>query len=474
MKTLVQRLLVAGLAAFSLSIPSCTKAAPSEKPASPREKPAAHRNVVLIVIDTLRYDRLGCYGSELGATPRIDAFAKNAVLFEHAYSHAPWTLPSTASLLTSLYPPQHGAGGWLPRFHRLPERVRTVAECFRDAGYATAEVVNVDFLTKSFGMTQGFEYVDFKAYPSNLQVRPARLTTATAAKWLRARGPEPFFLMVHYFDPHLVYAPPAEFRRKFAAEQDRESDKWVFGTRRQIIAYRRGKIKFKPETIRRAERLYDAEVAYTDQEVGRLLDLLGELGLGDSTVVALTADHGEEFLDHGGFEHGHTLYNELVHVPLIIRNGSAARRVAQVVAHVDVAPTLCALAGVKADPAFVGRDLRGLIDGGTLPDRPIVFEGNFWGKPLLGWLKGGYKLIRRADKTVELYSLEQDPRELNDLAHTNADLAARMTADMALAFKRMAAGPAASNPGVSLTHQEMERLKALGYAGGNDDDDDGG
>jgi len=470
MEMRIQTAFYACVGAFLLSAGGCGGAGGDGNKARGDDDKPARKNVLLIVLDTVRRDKLGCYGSELGATPRIDEFAERGAVFERAYSHAPWTLPATASLLTSQYPPQHGAGGSVPNFRRLPERARTAAECFRDAGYATAEVVNVDFLAGSFGMTQGFEHVDFKAYPSNVQVRPAAPTTDAAIEWLETRGERPFFLLVHYFDAHLVYAPPAEFRKKFADVRDREDDSWIFGTRRQIVGYRQGKVNFGERTIRRAERLYNGEIAYVDQEVGRLLDALGEMRLDGSTIVALTADHGEEFLDHGGFEHGHTLYDELVGVPLIIRDaaGGDGRRVKTRVGHVDVTPTLCELAGVTADPAFVGRSLVDLMNGVQTDERPIVLEGNFWGKSMRGWLSGAFKLIQRADLAIELYAINGDRRERNNLAESNAELVTRLTAEMELAFERMATGKGEE---ADLTHDELERLKSLGYAGGEDEGD---
>ncbi len=433
-----------------------------QPPAQPTPTP---RNVVLIIIDTLRADKLGCYGSQLGATPRIDELAASGVRFERAYSHAPWTLPACASILTSLYPPQHGAGGQVPNFRKLPDSARTVAECFQDAGFATAAIINVDFLTESFGMTQGFQEVDFKVYPTNIQVRPAEPTTDAALNWLESRGARPFFLMVHYFDPHLVYAPPPAYRRIFAAPQDRENASWVFGTRGQIIAYRKGTLQFDDDTIRRAERLYDGEVAYTDHQVGRLLDGLDRLGLTNSTIVALTADHGEEFLDHGGFEHGHTLYEELVHVPLIIRTGPSAggRTVPTVVGHVDLPPTLCQLGGVAPDPAFAGSSLVDLLDGMDQDDRPIIFQGNFWGPPLQGWLQGGYKLILHTDQAPQLFDLTADPSERSNRRELEPQRASQMTADLELAFKGMTAHLRGEESPAKLSPDELRRLEALGY-----------
>ncbi|MBN2563220.1 MAG: sulfatase [Phycisphaerae bacterium] len=424
-------------------------------------------NVLLIVIDTLRVDRLGCYGSDLGATPRIDQLASEGVRFERAYSHAPWTLPAFASILTSLYPPQHGAGGRVPDFRRLPGSVRTAAECFREAGFATAEVINVDFLGKSFGMTQGFDDVEFKAYPDNVQVRPAAKTTDAALAWLKSRRRQPFFMMVHYFDPHLVYAPPPPYRRRFAAAEDQHDTSWVFGTRRQIVAYRQGLVRFDEATIRRAEHLYNGEVAYTDHEVGRLLDGLDQLGLASSTITALTADHGEEFLDHGGFEHGHTLYEELVRVPLIIRDATRApaREVASVVGHVDLVPTLCDLAGVEPDPAFVGQSLVDLMNGETGENHPIAFEGNFWGRPLQGWLQGGYKLILSEARVPALFNLADDPGEKNDLTGVDPERVKQMLEDLELARKKMMIHMRGDGAPVELSPEEFRRLRSLGYTG---------
>jgi arylsulfatase A-like enzyme len=420
--------------------------------------------VLLIVVDTLRADRLGIHGSELGLTPRVDALAAESRRFERAYAHAPWTLPSFASLFTSLYPPQHGAGGRVPDFRGLREPIRTVAECFRDAGYATAAVVNVDFLTEKFGTMQGFAHVDFEVHPNNVETRVAEKTTDAALAWLRQPRAGPFFLLVHYFDPHLVYAPPASYRAKFAAPQDREDASWVFGTRQQIVQYRQGMIRFDEPTIRRAEQLYNGEVAYTDHEVGRLLDAVGTMQLSDSTIVVFTSDHGEEFFDHGGFEHGHTLYEELVHVPLMIRYPGkvAAGSESDLVGLVDVAPTLCALAGVEGDPAFVGRDLLGSTESEQADERPIILQGNFWGPPHRGWIQGGHKLIVEPERR-KLFDLRADPGEQRELSASEPELLRKTLEDMQLAFKAMAAHLPRESAPVELSEEERERLRVLGY-----------
>ena len=352
----------------------------------------------------------------------------------------------------------------LGQFRSLPQAARTVAECFHDAGYATASVVNVDFLTTSFGLTQGFEHVDFEVYPNNVQLRSATRTTDAAVSWLKARPKRPFFMLVHYFDPHVVYAPPAEYRRRFAAAEDRDNTDWIFGTRQQIVGYRQGQLRLDEATVKRAEKLYNGEVAYTDHEVGRLLDALAELGLAVSTVVVFTADHGEEFFDHGGFEHGHTLYDELLHVPLLIRYPERLkpRVVAGPVGLVDVAPTLCALSGVAADPAFVGQNLSQPDGAAGLEERPLILEGNFWGRPHRGWLHDGYKLIVSGGG-MKLFNLRNDPAEQIDLRTIEVERLRKMTADMAAAFKAMAARALDQSSPVQVSPEELKRLRSLGY-----------
>ena len=458
---------VAGCTKSDDSQAAGTKPVAAAQPATPAlssHPPARGPNVLLIAVDTLRADRLGCYGSDLGATPRIDALATESVRFEEAYAHAPWTLPSFASLLTSLTPPQHGAGGQLGQFRGLRPEVRTVAECFRDAGYATAGIINVGFLTTSFGMSQGFDHVDYEVYPNNVEVRVARRTTDAAIKWLSERPERSFFLMVHYFDPHLVYNPPLVYRQRFAAPEDQDNADWVFGTRQHIGQLRQGKMNIDAATIRRAEKLYNGEVAYADHEVGRLLEALGGLQLADSTIVVFTANHGEEFLDHRGFEHGHTLYDELVHVPLLIRYPGRLKPgvVTTPIGQIDVAPTLCALTSVAPEPSFVGRSLLGLIDKTETEVHPIIFEGNFWGPPFRGWLHGAYKLIVRPGG-VELYNLDSDPGEQRDLSAVEPARLQKMVADFKLAHKAMAAHDQDRPQPVKLDPDEMERLRSLGY-----------
>jgi len=224
-------------------------------------------NVLLVITDTTRVDRFGCYGNQRGLTPYMDDLASQGVRFEQASSHAPWTLPSIASMLTSLHPEQHGAGGRLGSFTSLNPGVTTLPAVFSRAGYRTHAIANVAFLSDTFGVTRDFDDLDLVAPASNLEMRDAERTTEAALAWMSeaAEGEQPFLLLVHYFDPHAVYAPPQPFRRNFAAPPDQTDESWVFGTRGQMMALRDGSFAVPAQPVlNRASKLYDGEVAYMD------------------------------------------------------------------------------------------------------------------------------------------------------------------------------------------------------------------
>ncbi len=428
---------------------------------------APRPNVVLVIGDTLRADKLSCQGGPAGLTPFMDRIAADGVRFVEARAHAPWTLPSTASLLTSLHPLEHGAGGQFPRFRAMDDSVRTVARSFADAGYRTHAIVNVEFLAPdTFGVTRDFATVDQVVHASNVEVRAADATTTAALDWIDARGDDgPFFLLVHYFDPHCVYAPPRLQRERWAAPEDRASQ-WTFGTRAQMIAIRRGQLQPDARTIERAERLYEGEVAFLDAQIGRLDDGLAQRDLAANTVFALTADHGEEFHDHAGFEHGHTLFDELVRVPLLLRApGRLPPGVVTTPArHVDVAPTLCELCDVALDPQFVGRSLIPLARGADTAPRATLAHGNFWARPMTSWAVGGWKLVEREDEAPLLFDLRTDPLEQRDRRLDSPQKLAELQAQLAAAQTAMSAqhrGEAAQ-----LDPATLESLAGLGYGDG--------
>lgn len=423
-------------------------------------------SVVLVIGDTLRADALSCAGGPEGLTPYVDRLAAEGVRFAQARAHAPWTLPSTASILTSLHPLEHGAGGQVPRFTRMAEGVTTLARSFRDAGYRTHAVVNVTFLDpRAFGVTRDFETVDNQAFENNVDVRAARATTEAALAWIDEHGEDgPFFLLVHYFDPHCVYAPPPAFRERWAEPGDRAGD-WTFGTRAEMVAIRSGDLVPTRETIRRAEALYHGEVAYFDAEVGRLSDRLAATRAPEDTVLALTSDHGEEFLDHDGFEHGHSLFEELVRVPLVLR---APGRLAPAVVssparHIDLAPTLLELCDLPVPAQYVGRSLVPLARGADEGPRGTLAHGNFWRAPLTSWVSGRWKLVEQEGAPPLLFDLEADPAEQVDRAGDAPQDLARLVAELAAVREGMAA--LRSGRAAELDPATRARLEGLGYGG---------
>ena len=433
-------------------------------------------NVVIVLTDTLRSDRLGCYGNTRGLTPYLDALAEEGVRFEHAASHAPWTLPSIASLLTSLHPAEHGAGGRLPNFRALDSSVTTIAGVLDQAGWVTHAIGNVAFLNDWTGVLREFDSTDVEAPSSNVEMRSAERTTDAALEWIDAHqggasSESPFFMFLHYFDPHAVYAPPQPFRQRFAGRLDQNDDSWVFGTRLQMMGLRSGTMTFEPPIIRRAEKLYDGEVAYLDSQVGRFVDELRARGLGDNTLLVITSDHGEEFLDHDGFEHGHTLYDELTRIPLILHYPSQLEPtvVRPRVAHVDVAPTILTLAGLESHPQFVGRSLLEYLVNPDAPPRSVIAHGNMWAEAQTSWKSGNHKLILYPGGKAELFDLEADPGEQDDLASLRPELVQELTSELdtlMAAMRALGRGEAAV-----LDAETQDSLRESGYAGGDEEED---
>jgi arylsulfatase A-like enzyme len=438
---------------------------------SPRPNQLPRINVLVVVLDTVRADRLGAWGNERGLTPRLDELASESAVFVRTNAHAPWTLPSMASLYTSTVPRQHGAVGRANDYRSLDPALPTLAETFLRAGYSTAAVTNVQFLTERFEMARGFDHVDSHVPTSNLDTRRATPTVKAALSWLDANGERPFFLLVHFFDAHLVYDPPPALRRRLADPRDQETESYYFGTAGQLKALREGEIELSDDQLARLEMLYDAEVAAVDAGVGQLLDGLASRDLDEDTIVIVVADHGEEFGEHGGFEHGHSLYQELLHVPFLLRApGFRSLRVREPVGLIDVAPTLCALAGLETPSAFEGRSLAALLrdtDEGpsSIENRPVWSEAPMWGPPTLALLDGQWKMIAAGGGTetgMRLYDLQTDPREQIDLAAARPEIARRMLS-LARELGAGFAGRRGQSPPVTLDEEERERLRSLGY-----------
>jgi arylsulfatase A-like enzyme len=425
-------------------------------------------NLLFIAVDTLRADR----AHDPRLMPRIAELSRTGLVFEQAFSHAPWTLPSFATMFTGQLPPQHGAGGVANQYFGLRSEITTVAERLRDSGYATAAIVNVDFLGPDFGVCQGFDELDAQFTLSNRTLRDARGTSDAAIAWLEQRETGPFALFVHYFDPHADYTPPEPYRSQHADPRDLAPTAAPLGTREQIVAWKTGREPLTPELAQRASRLYDGEIAYTDSEIGRLVDRLRRQGLLENTLVVFTSDHGEEFLEHGGFEHGHSLYDELVHVPLMLHWPARIQpgRRGDAVGHVQLARTICELLAVTPATSFAAPGL--LEHDQTTPSAGhglLYGYGNFWGAPWESIRNDQHKWlgipVKGAPAREELYDWRLDPREQRNLLPTQSADAQPLRQAVQNLHERATREQWRSGPPARLDPATLQRLENTGYVG---------
>ena len=385
------------------------------------------RNVLLIVVDTLRADHLGFHGYARATSPRLDEWVARGVVFEQALATSPWTVPSFASLYTGQLPSRHGAGREPARPHqpgvsigRLDGGVRTLAEILSERGFATAAFINNPFLHAKGGLARGFDHYDYQP-GNNWKLRRAAEVVDTALVWLDEPRNAPTLAVVHLFDPHLDYDPPEPYRGRFG------------GSYRGGLTYPVNDLtRIRSELVARsaADRdfivaAYDEELLYIDAQVGRLLDGLSERGGLSDTLVVLVADHGEEFFDHGEFEHGHSMYQELLRVPLVIwAPGVPAARVEAPVSIADLLPTVLAALELEPEPEIFGRSLWAAIAGAEpVGPRVSIAENTLKGRQRKALVRWPHKLILDEESgEVALFDLAADPGEQTDLADELPDV----------------------------------------------------
>ena len=449
--------LVAALSGFLSAAGACTNGRGGHDDV-PRPQP----NLVLVTVDTLRADHLSCYGHYRPSSPRIDRLAASGVVFERAISSAPWTLPSIASIHTGLYPREHGAtGAQLP----LRNELTTLAESLQDVGYDTTAVVTHTFVGRRYNFDQGFATFDDTLVQGHDAVTSPEVTR-TAMKYLRRKAKEPFFLWVHYFDPHLTYVRHPEFR--FAHGPPKQvPDRLRAGELGRAAEALGDDTVPDPFSLTTVTAVYDEEIAFTDESVGRLFRAIGNLPLRRPTIAALTSDHGDYFMERGRFGHGRDVYDELVHVPLImwgdIDRELKGRRYSEAVEPASLAHTFARLAQVDTNP-FEGEDLLVLAAKGS-SGRPVFSEGSFaWGtkdRKIMVELEQR-KLIYNLDTDrYELYNLENDPEERENLWDSQKRSAE--VARLQEALERFSERQSVSGPNIVLSPEEVERLESLGY-----------
>jgi len=429
-------------------------------------------NVLVIVVDTLAARHLGCFTPGLANSPVIDRLAREGVLFERCYSTAPWTQPAVASLFTSQMPSDNGM---TQIFTSLPDSLTTLAELMRQRGRWTMGVTANWIVTDEFGFGQGFEKLNDSPVGGHEAITSQKVTEAAELVLDRA-GQRPFFLYVHYFDPHWYFNHHPDFDLT-SGYHGRLTAGMDVGELRRIAD------ELDPADIAYLEGLYREEIAYTDHWIGELLAHLEQVGLADDTLVILTADHGEEFMEHGWIGHTANLYDNLIHVPLIVwQPGRIAPGVVRApVSLLDILPTVAALTGESpGQDDWEGRSLVDLLDGTTAgrPDRPLFAEVSYTSPD--GWPSGDdqprqffktalrvsrWKIIHDLlDDGWELYDVTGDPGEQDDVWNTG--LAAE--ADLQTMLRgwekvRGEAGQTLEPDLPALDADDLERLRSLGY-----------
>jgi len=424
-------------------------------------------NVVLIVVDTLRADHLGSYGYELETSPYLDSLAAEGVRFSRCHTTAAWTKPSVASILTSVYPAAHGANQFR---HQLPEDLTTIAELMRDAGFVTYAYVTNPHLKSIFLFDQGFQFFDdylirdklylvaFRELPIVAQVikdltglpfgyryaDDSREATSRILRWVERYHDESFFMYLHYMDPHAPYSPPPPYDGMFGATKMAR---------------------------------YDGEIRFLDDNLAALMDRFRQLGIFDKTLFIITADHGEAFGEHGDWGHDRSVYQEQLHVPLIVTYAaeSLSGVVDTAVQTTDIAPTILDFAGVEAPPAMVGRSLRQLMHRQSGKPADIFVDhtsatgdARFHSVIVDGRHKYIHTLEGRPQNASvlgdeEVYDLLSDPFELSNLVAQDHGLAASLR-ELCAAYVNDSSRRASPPSVVEELDDETEsQLRALGY-----------
>jgi len=420
--------------------------------------------VVQIVVDTVRPDHLGVYGYERPTSPALDAWAGDAAVFENAFSTSSWTTPAVGSILTGQWPSRHGAGlrrndeGVL-EITLLKDSVQTLPEVLRERGYVTGAFVNNPSLQPTLGLGRGFDEYDY-VQTTNATIRDAAVTVDAALEWIGDNADRPLFAWIHIMEPHLNYDPALAVRGSFTA-----------GYQGPLSLPIRVRLRDADTMagLTDADRdfvvgSYDEEIAFVDRQLGRFLAGLEELFGRDGVLVMFTSDHGEELWDHGGFEHGHAMHQEVLRVPLIVDGpGVSGRRVDAPASLADLAPTVLDAIGAGVPAAMSGRSLWPAATGGPAPaPRAIIAEGVIYVdeiKAVVEWpMKGIFDSGR---DRWQVFDLQRDPHERIDLA----DDAKRGPAALAR-FERALSKQVGVDAPAAATASEGERmLDELGQLG---------
>ncbi len=432
----------------------------------------ARYNVLVVLLDSLRADHITPYGSLDVATPHLAQLAAKGVLFESARTNASWTRPSVVTMFSSRYPWSHGV---LEPDSVFPKALPYLPELLSEAGYATEGASGNDMVSALFGMSRGFNTLySLRKSPvyrtSRDPVERARFVWTHLLDEVTARGDTPFFAYLHQLDPHSPYKPAAKYRRRVARTPSSESANPSIENIRHL-RQRAGDLS--DEQIDYLGWLYKGEVAFMDDYVGEIVRQLEVRDLAKNTLIVFTSDHGEEFFEHESLGHGHTVYDELLRVPLILRLDGvlpAGRRVSQPVELIDLAPTVLDLLGLDIPDTMQGRSLLPYIEDPATAPRTVSLAGSAqpW-QFAIG--HGRWKLILRkavpdvAEETFHLFDLERDPKELRDISSEHPIVATALRQLLAWHLDPDHPENRPLSARTKLDPQTLEALKAIGYVG---------
>lgn len=416
-------------------------------------------NLIIINIDTLSPSHLSLFGYKRKTSPNLEQFSKKCLLFTNTVAQASWTPPSVASLLTSLYPSQHGSTG-KDNIPLSPDNL-TLAELLREKGYHTVAFSASPFIHPDYGFAQGFDKFEFEDIPK------AEMLNQRIFKFLDRNPKEtPFFLYIMYFDPHQPYEPPPPYDTMFQKDEkgrDLWQPKKYKGKKAKIAKL---KPSIKKELFEFVLSQYDGEIAYTDDQIGKLLKKFEENQLLNNSIILFTSDHGEEFLEHSGFGHGKTLYNEVIKVlfllytPNILPNG----KINQPVEVVDIMPTLLDIMGIEIHEEISGKSIVQFLKTNEKSSsvqyaqmRPFL-KSEEW---IRAFYLEHYKLIISKNKK-ELYKLDTDPKEKNNIAEQKPELLFKIQNEMENFEQNLTKRKI--SPKIAPSQKTREILRSLGYA----------
>ncbi|MDP8249014.1 MAG: sulfatase [Candidatus Tritonobacter lacicola] len=436
-------------------------------------------NVILIVVDTLRADHLETYGYSRNTAKNIAKLAEDGILFKNAIAPASWTRPSIASIMTSMYPSSHGAVG---RMGELDDKYLTIQEILKEHGYATVGFNSNGNAGKFWNFDQGFDFFNHapmtRGYKGEKLQSPASSITDRGKAWVYDNPTErPFFLYLLYIDPHAPYFTDEEFqfnksykgKNNGSLEQLKEID-W-----NRRLSEDGQEIPGIMEECNYVKDLYDAEIAYTDKHIGRLMGFLHEFNLYENTLIILTADHGEGLWDHDNRGHGEDIYQEQLHIPLIIRcpGIKGGKRISNYVSTIDILPTVLDIVGIRPPAHFQGVSLLPMMLGKRAKEGVLLVEEQLDERDFTGVIKDGWKLIYdRAHDSYELYDLRKDRKEKQNLANSNDHSIEKIFRNLSLILHkkteenkeiRNRMKPSEPAQEREIPEELKEKLRALGY-----------